>query len=151
MKTAVVIGRVGAPFFLPFFLPYKIFALFCLCSYQHRAATCLAAAKKLGGEMRPSPKPLCLSQPLHRGLASATHPGPRTAKNKNHAASPTSHSARGPGGGAWRSSGGRRKAKIYFAPCHASSHALCWAGFSYGTKFAIKKRSKIRKKLGAVF
>ena len=53
-------------FFVPFFLPYKIFALFCLCSYQHRAATCLAASKKLGGEMRPSPKPLYLSQPLHR-------------------------------------------------------------------------------------
>ena len=89
---------VSAPHFFAFFLPYKIFALFFLCSYQHRAATCLAATKKLGGEMRPSPNPLCLSQPLHRGLASATHPGPRTAKNKNHAASPTSHSLRGPGG-----------------------------------------------------
>jgi hypothetical protein len=110
-------------------------------SWGRGAARAAAARQKyfLPPLKHPLSRPLCS---LECGAGALWPRLKWTAKNKNHAASPTSCSARGAGGVAQlgrppqdkknlppttRSlthSGGRRKTKIIFAPYHTPSHTL---------------------------
>jgi len=95
----------------------------------HTARVALGAWRSSGGRRKTkiifgTSHNLSLSRPLWPGMQRwCTMAWTKMSrKNKNHAASPTGHSAHGPG--AWRCSGGRRKTKIFFATSHTLSHTL---------------------------
>ena len=62
---------------------------------------------------------------------------------KHHAASPTSHSACGPGGGTELGRPLRAK-KLFFAIFRALSYALYWLGFTRGLRSSDKNDQKLK-------